>query len=105
MNIVYVPCKNEEESKEIANIIIKEKLAFCTNIIPGCYSIYRWQGKVEKSEESLLIIKTLPHLVKKLISRIKNLHSYKMPEIISWKIDEVSPGIVNWAVNELNIKI
>jgi len=103
MNIVYFACKDKDESKKVAHTIIKEKLAFCANIIPGCHSIYRWKGKVEEAEESILIVKTFPHLVKKLIDRIKNLHSYQMPEIISWKIDDVSSDIVKWASDELKI--
>lgn len=101
MNIVYCTCKNDLEARKIAKKVIGEKLAFCTNIISNCNSIYRWKGKIEESSETIIIIKTLPHLVNKLIREIKKLHTYQMPEIVSWKIDDVSPEIVKWASDEL----
>lgn len=101
MNIVYFACKNDLEARKIAKKVIGEKLAFCTNIIANCNSIFRWKGKIEESVETIVIFKTLPHLVNNLIARIKKLHSYQMPEIISWKIDDASPEIVKWASGEL----
>ncbi len=101
MNIIYFACKDFVEARKIAKELVVKKLAFCTNIISDCYSIYRWKGETEESKEVLVIIKTLPHLVKKAISEIIKLHSYQMPEIISWKIDEVSSDILNWASDEL----
>lgn len=93
MNIVYFASKDVAEAEKITRATISEKLAFCANIIPGCHSVYWWKGKVENSNETLVIIKTLPHLVAKVIKRIKELHSYEMPEIVSWKI-ESSPEIL-----------
>lgn len=101
MNVVYFATKNEAEAQKIAKAVISEKLAFCANIIPSAYSIYLWKGKVEESDEAIVILKTLPHLVKKLISTVKRLHSYEMPEIISWKIDQTTPEVEKWASAEL----
>lgn len=101
MNIVYVPCKDKVEAKKIARKLTANKLAVCINIIDHIESVYRWKGKVEESVEAIIIIKTLPHLVKKLISTIKKLHSYEMPEIVSWRVDEVDPEILKWASREL----
>lgn len=101
MNIIYFACKDSAEAEKIAQDVIEKKLAFCTNILSECFSIYRWKGKTEKSKEAVVIMKTLPHLVKKAIAAIKKLHSYQMPEIISWTIDEVDSDILNWASDEL----
>ena len=101
MNIVYFACKNNDEAQKIARAIISRKLAFCVNIVPKCYSIYLWKGKMEESTEAVVILKTLPHLVKKAISLIKNLHSYEMPEIVSWKIDKTTPEVEKWISKEL----
>ncbi|MBI4990561.1 divalent-cation tolerance protein CutA [Candidatus Gottesmanbacteria bacterium] len=99
--IVYVPCKDKAEAKKIARDLVKNKLAACTNIIPTVVSIYRWKGKMEEATESILISKTASNLVDRVISQIKKLHSYEMPEIISWKIDKTTKEISQWLTNEL----
>lgn len=101
MNIVYFACKNHKEAEEISKALISQKLAFCVNIIPKCYSIYRWKGKSEESNEAVVIVKTLSGLTSKLIKKVKSLHSYKMPEIIFWKISDNNSEILNWATKEL----
>lgn len=103
MNVVYVPCKDKSEAREIAKKLVEQKLAICVNIIDRIESIYRWKGKVKESHESLLIIKTTQNLVDKVIKQIKKLHSYGLPDIISWKIGEVNSKILNWVSDELKV--
>lgn len=101
MNIVYVPCKNTGEARKIAYSLIKEKLAVCVNVIPSVLSIYRWKGKIEDEREALCVIKTSERKVKDLFQIIRKLHSYSMPEIISWKIDNVASDVLMWVNDEL----
>lgn len=101
MNIVYVPCKNKTEAKKIAKNLISQKLAICINIIDPIESIYRWKGKIGESHESLLLIKTSQKLVDEVIVKIKNLHSYNLPDIISWKINKTTSDVKQWFKNEL----
>lgn len=101
MNIVYVPCKDKTEAKRIAKKLVSQKLSFCINIIDPIESIYLWKGKRQESCESLLIIKTPQKLVDKVTEKIKKLHSYDLPDIISWKA-ETTPEVEKWSKDELD---
>ncbi len=76
----------KEEGEKIANILIREKKAACVNIIPHVRSIFFWEGNVESSDESQLLIKTKRDLLDEVISLIKSNHSYQVPEIIALPI-------------------
>jgi periplasmic divalent cation tolerance protein len=101
MNIIYCPCKDLEEAKKIARVLVEKKLSVCVNVIPQIYSISRWEGKIEEGEEAVLIIKTLEKLLDKTITEIKKIHSYKVPVIISWKIDTETKEVHKWLIDEL----
>ena len=101
MNLVYVPCKDKTEARKIAENIVRQKLAFCTNIIHSIESLYLWNGKVEKSFECLLLVKTSQELVDLVINKIKKLHSYKLPVILSWQIDKTTKEVEKWIKDEL----
>jgi len=75
--------------------LIKEKLAACVNIFP-INSIYKWKGKIERSKEHAAIIKTRATLARKVIKRIKKIHPYQVPCIISLKIDKGSKDFLDW---------
>jgi len=74
-----------DESEKIARILIEEKLAACVNITE-VNSYYRWEGEFCEDKEALLIIKTAKSKVNKIIERIKEIHSYELPEIIALPI-------------------
>jgi len=76
--------------------LVNEKLAACVNIIDGLKSIYWWKGKVEVSGEALLIIKTRIDLFNELVDRMKELHSYTAPEIITVPIIMGYKGYMDW---------
>lgn len=101
MNIIYVTCKDKKEAKKIAFSLVKNKLAICVNIIDRISSIYRWEGKIEETGETILIIKTKRELVDKAVRQINIIHSYKSPEIISWNIDKTPKSILQWMNEEL----
>lgn len=79
--IVLVTCQPDDASK-LATDLVSERLAACVNVLPGITSIYRWQEKVEKESESLLLIKSHRDLFDRLEARIKELHKYDLPEIL-----------------------
>ena len=59
MFMIYVPCANRQEAEKIAGNLVEGKLAVCVNILDKVTSVYRWQGKVEKQAEAVMIVKTV----------------------------------------------
>jgi len=84
--IIYSTIDDIKHAQKIANVLVEEKLVACVNIIPNIISIYRWKGKIENDDECALIAKTTDSNVKKVIQRIKTLHTYELPDIIVLQI-------------------
>ena len=82
VSVVYSTIDNIQDARRIANTLVEEQIVACVNIIPKIESIYRWKGKIENEEEIVLIAKTADQNVKKTIQRLKELHSYELPDII-----------------------
>ena len=78
----FVTCSSRAEARKLARLLVAKKLAACVNILGGLESHYRWQGKIQRSRECLLTIKTTGKNVKALTRTIKANHSYDTPEII-----------------------
>ena len=94
--VVFVTCGSEEEALKIANALVEAHLAACVNLIAPIRSIYRWEGKIWDEKEWLLIIKTQKQRFEALEKKVKSLHSYSVPEIISLPITEGSSAYLNW---------
>lgn len=93
---IHTTCKDFKEAKKIGQALIKQKLAACVNIIPKVNSIYWWNKKIVDEEESYLTLKTKDSKVNGAIKLITKLHSYKVPGISVYKINQVAPGIKKW---------
>lgn len=94
--IVFVTAPNKGEAARIAEAIVSERLAACVNIIEGIESIYRWEGKIARDSELLLVIKTTGERYDELERRVKELHSYTTPEVIAYRIERGSADYLNW---------
>ncbi len=81
--VVLVTCPNRRVGETIGRTLVQERLAACANVIPGLASIYRWEGKICKDAEILLMIKTRRTRLPALFRRVKGLHPYSVPEIIA----------------------
>ncbi len=94
--VVYITGPNEDEAVRIARTLVEERLAGCINIVRGIRSIYSWQGKIEDESEVLMIVKTQRHLFEGLKTRVKELHSYTVPEIIALPVMEGLEDYLRW---------
>jgi periplasmic divalent cation tolerance protein len=94
--IAFVTAPDEEEAKHIAEAVVSERLAACVNLVAGVESIYRWEGKVTRDREVLLIIKTTGGRYEELERRVKELHSYSTPEVIAFRIEQGSKEYLDW---------
>ena len=94
--LVSITASSAEEAERIAEALVQERLAACVNIVPSITSIYRWQGEVHRDSEVLLIAKSRSELFESLAARVKELHSYEVPEIIALPIAAGSKTYLNW---------
>jgi periplasmic divalent cation tolerance protein len=92
---IYITAKDKNEALKIGRILVGEKLVACVNYFP-VHSIYRWQGKIEESGEVAIIAKTRDELVDRIINRVKQIHSYEVPCIVSWIIERGNPDYLEW---------
>ncbi|HLJ78329.1 MAG TPA: divalent-cation tolerance protein CutA [Acidobacteriaceae bacterium] len=80
--LVLSTAGSREEAETIAESLVEQGLAACVNLIPGLTSIYRWQETIERSEEVLLVIKTVESRLAALEAALRALHSYEVPEFL-----------------------
>lgn len=94
--LVMMTAPSEAEGAELGLKVVEEGLAACCNILPNVRSIYKWQGKLMDTSEVLCIMKTRSALFEKLKERLGSLHSYDVPEIIGFNIDQGSGDYFKW---------
>ncbi|MFB2623096.1 MULTISPECIES: divalent-cation tolerance protein CutA [Methanothermobacter] len=99
--LIYITTSDQEESARIGRRLVGERLAACVNIIPSIKSFYHWEGSLEEDEESVLIVKTTSELTQQIIKRVRELHSYDNPCIISIPITGGSRDYLEWLNNEV----
>jgi len=98
--IVLITASKEDEAVRIARELVDSRLAACVNMVKGIRSIYRWKGKREDEEEVLMVVKTRQDLFDGLKKRVKELHSYSVPEIIALPVMEGSEEYLKWLREE-----
>ncbi len=98
--VVLITASNEDEAAKIAGELVGGRLAACVNIIRNIRSIYRWQGKMEDEGEVLMVAKTRGDLFENLQKKVKELHSYSVPEIIALPVICGSEDYLKWLAEE-----
>jgi periplasmic divalent cation tolerance protein len=94
--IVLVTTANKSEAEKISEALLKEKIIACANIINPVTSFFHWQGKVDKCEECLVVMKSRRDLFAELAERVKRLHSYEVSEVLAFPIVEGSEAYLAW---------
>ncbi|RJQ21052.1 MAG: divalent-cation tolerance protein CutA [Nitrospiraceae bacterium] len=94
--VVFITAPHEDLAASIARALVESRLAACANIIKGIRSIYAWQGKIEDDSEVLMIVKTRRELFDALSAKVKELHSYEVPEIIALPVTAGSEDYLKW---------
>jgi periplasmic divalent cation tolerance protein len=94
--VAFITASDEKEAAKIAKALVEAKLAGCVNIIKDIRSIYNWQGKIEDEKEVLMVVKTQKLLFDSLVKKVKELHSYTVPEIIALPIIQGSEDYLKW---------
>ncbi len=100
--VVLVTAGSQEEAERLAQTLVAERLAACVNIVPGVTSIYRWEGKVQRDQEWLLVAKSCRDTLEDLIRCVQALHSYDVPEIIALPLVGGSEAYLRWLDREVH---
>jgi len=96
VRLVLTTAASPGEATRIARTLVEERLAACATLIPSVQSIYQWQGEIEFSTETLLLIKTGPEQLPALEARLHQLHSYQTPEFVVLGVEAASQPYIDW---------
>ena len=97
---VYTTYPSIVEAEKAGRALIDRKVAACVNILPGMISLYRWEGKVERGEEVVMIIKTRASLAEPVRAAVKKMHSYSTPAILVLPLESVDANYLEWLLAE-----
>lgn len=93
---------DEEQANSIARELVLRRHAACVNILSGVKSVYRWQGKICRDGEFVLMIKTLDLEYEAVADAIRELHDYDLPEILAFDIKKGDEGFLEWISQSLD---
>ena len=94
--VVFMTAPSGEEATRLADMLIGAHLAACVQIMPEMESVYRWEGKIERQSEILLLAKTTVAKFADLEREVRALHSYETPEIVAVPIVAGSTPYLEW---------
>ncbi len=97
---VYTTYPSIVEAQDAGRALIERRLAACVNILPGMISLYWWQGKIDRGDEVVMIIKTRASLAEPVRAAVKAMHSYATPAILVLPVENVDPDYHAWIVAE-----
>jgi len=94
--VVFMTTANREEAARLAEMLVGARLAACVQILPEIESVYRWEGKVDRQSEVLLLAKSTRDKFEELDRQVRAIHSYDTPEIVAVPAAEVSEPYLKW---------
>ena len=98
--LIYSTFPTKEAAEEIGQALVEEELAACVNILPGMTAIYRWEGKIARDSEVLMIIKTARSRAEAAMIAIKQRHSYDNPALVVLPIETGSAKYLSWLLEQ-----
>jgi periplasmic divalent cation tolerance protein len=96
----YVTAGSKDEALRIGRALVDERLGACANVLDSMTSVYWWQGALEQADEAVLIVKTRGELVDRLTARVRELHGYDCPCVVSLPIAGGNPDYLAWIAAE-----
>ena len=102
--VVLLTGPTADELRAIGTRLVEERLAACVNVLRGASSIYRWRDSVEESREALAIVKTTAARMRLLEARVRELHSYEVPEILAIETAGGSGAYMDWIRDSVTIR-
>lgn len=99
--LIYITTSNTEEAKTLSQILIDKKLIACSNILHKMNALYMWEGKVENSDECVLILKTFKEKYSEIENVVLENHSYEIPCLLTVKLENVNEQYLNWMKSQI----
>ena len=97
---VYTTYASLVEAETAGRALVERRLAACVNILPGMISHYRWEGRIERGEETVMLIKTRASLAEDVRAAVKDMHSYDTPAILVLPVESVDQAYLRWILSE-----
>src|SRR5437868_3460159 len=97
---VYTTWPSTTDAEAAGRTLVERRLAACVNILPGMISYYRWEGKVERAEEAVMLVKTRASMADMVERAVKELHSYSTPAVLVIPIESVEHNYLGWLLTE-----
>lgn len=98
--MVYVTASSRAEALRLGRALVEDRLAACANVLDGMTAIYHWDGKLQEEDEAVVILKTTADLLQPLTARLRDLHSYDLPCVVAWKIEDGNGPYLDWVRSE-----
>ncbi|MFO7287546.1 MAG: divalent-cation tolerance protein CutA [Gammaproteobacteria bacterium] len=99
--LVITTCGGAETADRVASALVERRLAACVNALPGAVSTYRWQGRVARDHETVLLIKTTAERYAAVEAAIRELSGYELPEVVAVRIERGLPGYLAWVAESV----
>ncbi|WP_028878607.1 divalent-cation tolerance protein CutA [Terasakiella pusilla] len=99
-HLIYATCANLEEARKIAKVLVEERRVACVNILPQIQSLYWWNDAVQEDSEIAFLAKTTRENVDGVVKRVKEIHSYDCPAIITTPIENGNSDFLKWIGEE-----
>jgi periplasmic divalent cation tolerance protein len=99
--LVLTTCASEDEAERLAASLVEQRLAACVNTLGRVQSTYRWQGRVEREQESLLVIKTTEARLAEVEQIIRDRSSYELPEVLAIAVHGGSAAYLGWLADSV----
>ena len=97
---VYTTWPSTVEAEQVGRSLVERRLAACVNILPNMVSIYPWDGKLERGDEAVMIIKTRASLAVAVEAAVKQMHSYTTPAILVMPLESIEQSYFSWIMAE-----
>jgi len=101
--IVTTTVEQESQARDLARVLVEERLAACVHVFPGITSTYRWQGATHETAEWALHCKTAAGLTDRLVTRLRALHPYEVPEILVLPVSGGDPAYLAWIAEHTSV--
>ena len=97
--LFYVTCKDEKEALKIANSLVSSGAVACANVIPQTVAVFKWEGFTQEKSEAILILKSQKDRLEEVMERIKQIHSYDLPCILTMQIEGGNTKFLEWILS------